>query len=184
MLYWQTIPESGAPYTLDRQTLLLLGALAFMLAIWLLYRILRNRPMAESNAAAVSSAESTLMTRVPPPPLPKVEKILTRLEEEYPEFCGIVREVQKYTTLPALLAQTEVRRGFAHLETLILKTDRLPAKGTLGIQAESRSLSAETKREAKATMLTVIRLIQDMDGVREKSGTFIDEQLDSFLERI
>jgi hypothetical protein len=184
MLSWQTIAQSTAPYNLDRQTLLLLGALAFMLAIWLLYRILRNRPMVESNAAAESSAESTMMTRVPPPPLPKVEKILSRLEGEYPEFCSIVREVQKYSTLPALLAQTEVRRGFAHLETLLLKTDRLPAKGTLGIQSDSMSLSGETRRDAKATMLTVIRLIQDVDGVREKSGPFIDEQLDSFLERI
>jgi hypothetical protein len=170
----------------DRQTLLLLGGLAFVLALWLLYRILKSRPQAREEQAvgAVSAAETTLLTKVPPPPLPKIEKILSRLEEDYPEFCRIVQDVLKYTPMPTLLAQTELRRGFAHLETVMQKADRVPTKGTLGIQTESKPLSAEARREAKATMLTVIRLLQDVQGIREKSGSLIDEQLDLFLERI
>jgi hypothetical protein len=184
MLVLQTSTASGGTFSLDRQTLLLLAALAFMLAIWLLYRILRSRPMAGSVEAAGSEAEATLMTRVPPPPIPKIEKILSRLDSEYPEFCNIVREIQSHTSLQTFLAQSEIRRGFSHLDTLLMKADRVPAKGTLGIQAEAKALSAETRREAKATMLTLIRLIEDIEGVREKSGSFIDEQLDRFLERI
>jgi hypothetical protein len=168
----------------DRQTLLLLGGLAFVLALWLLYRILKSRPQAREEQAASAAAETTLLTKVPPPPLPKVEKILIRLEEEYPEFCRIVHEVLKYTPIPTLMAQSDLRRGFAHLETVMQKSDRQPAQGTLGIQTAKQPLSAETRREVKATMLTVIRLLQDVQGVREKSGSLIDEQLDLFLERI
>jgi hypothetical protein len=185
MLVLQTPPAASGAYNLDRQTLLLLAALAFMLAIWLLYRILRSKPIAaDTIEMAGLEADATLVTRVPPPPLPKIEKILSRLDGEYPEFCNIVREVQTHTTPQIILAQSEIRRGFTHLETLLMKADRAPSKGSLGLQAEAKALSAETRREAKATILTIIRLIEDIEGVRDKSGPFIDDQLDHFLERI
>jgi hypothetical protein len=177
--------ESVGGFGWDRQTLLLLGALAFVLALWLLYRILKSRPRTQEEPSGdAAAATTTMLTKVPPPPLPKVQKILERLEADYPEFCLIVREVMGYVPLPALLTQTELRRAFVHLEVLIQKTDRMPAKGTLGIQGASRPLAAESRREAKATMLTVIRLLQEVQGVQQKSGGLIGEQLDLFLERI
>lgn len=168
----------------DRQSLLLLGVLAFLLAIWLLYRILRYYPRTEGDSAAETRSEKTLITQVPPPPLPKIEKLLTRLEGDYPEFTEIVRSVLGHTASQTLLGQPDLRRSFAHLEVLLQRAEKTAPKGTLGIAAETKFTAAEMRRDAKATMLTIIRLLQEVEGVREKSGVELGPLVDRFLEKV
>lgn len=169
---------------LRNQTLLLLGLLAFLLAILLLYRIMKYRPRPTEQIAA-ETPDTTLITQVPPPPLPKIEKLLTRLEAESPEFVEIVRNVLGHTSPQKLMIQPELRRNFAHLEVLVQRAEKTPPpKGTLGIAGASKFPAAEVRRDVKATMVTIIRQLQEVEGVREKSGLTLDDLVDRFLETV
>jgi hypothetical protein len=167
----------------DRQTLILLGVLLILLAGWLCYRIFRQQPVQDETVEG-DAPETTLITRVPPPPLPKIEKIIGQLQGEYSEFTEIVRYVLGHTPAQTLLANTEIRRSFAHLEALLTRSEKVLPKGTLGISTNGKLASPEIKRDAKATMLTLIRLMQEMDELREKNNAGLDKLVDRFLEKV
>lgn len=168
----------------DRQTFLLLALLAIVLAIWLLYRIIRSRPLPRSDVNQESDPGGSHVTKVPLPPLPNVEAILPRIRDDYPEFVAIVEKVLAHISARSLMTNSELRRGFAHLESLVQRAERTPPKGSLGIASEVALSAPETKRDLKATMLTLIRLLDDVEGVREKSGSEIDELVDRILEKV
>jgi hypothetical protein len=118
------------------------------------------------------------------PTEPQIDKIIADLQGEHEEFVSVMRHITERFSPADLLKNIDLKRKMAHIELLLqhINKNSLQSTGDKG----GRNLRTALIRspDMRATMVSIVRIIQEMPEVREKCGKSFDDLVDAFLEKM
>jgi hypothetical protein len=143
----------------------------------------KARPSNVYRGAAVSQ-KPTGGSLSAKPAEPQIEKIISVLKEDHQEFTAILNYLLTRTSPEELMKNNELKRKLAHIELLLphIQRSRIPLSREQKVGL--RSTTSLFSPDLQATMVSVVRIIQEMSEIREKGGKTLNELVDAFLDKI
>ncbi len=173
--------EANTTYFLAACCLLALG----VLSVLLLRRKGKKKSQQARKLRGGVPAQKPSSSPVSAKPVePQIEKIVLGLKEVNEEFTAILNYLLTKTTAHELMKNVELKRKLSHIELLLPHVQRNKPPAARDAQAGPQGKSFVFSPDLQATMVSVVRILQEMPELQEKGGKNLNELVDAFLDRI
>ena len=173
---------------MEQNTFFVIVFIAVVLVICLLVVLRRGKGrkkmVVPKTGKPLKPGNAPLATFSSKPAEPQIDKIILGLQGECEEFVSIMRYITERFTAADLLKNSDLKRKMAHIELLLQHINK--NSGQAAGEKGGKNLRTALLRspDMRATMVSVVRIVQEMPEVREKCGKSFDDLVDAFLEKM
>jgi hypothetical protein len=141
-------------------------------------------PSGRPALASEGKISKTGLSKSTPPDM-LMERVLNTLKNNYADFVSLLRFVLSTSSAADLLRNGELLRRFSHIDLLLQLSSRSAVISPSPIgKKELESSGILQSPDIRATIVSIVRILQEMPEIREKGGDQLNSLVDAFLEKL